>query len=128
MFGRIAMGARVVRAGVVGCALAAGIAAVFGACRHNEGDSVVVAGDGTRLSSAAIDASPLALLPANPVLLGWVDAQAFFASPLGGELARLCSTHLPLGKEAGFDARRDLKRVVVGAYSMAGADGVAVAQ
>jgi hypothetical protein len=128
MFGRFAMGARAVRAGGVACALAVAVGVFVGACRHNEGDSVVVTGDGTRLSSAAIDASPLALLPANPVLLGWVDAQAFFASPLGGELARLCATRLPLGQEAGFDAKRDLRKVVVGAYSMAGADGVAVAQ
>jgi hypothetical protein len=108
--------------------LVLGLAVASSACRHNDGDSIVVTGEGTRLSSEVIDASPLALLPSNPVLLAWFDAQTFFASPLGGELSRLCSAHLPLGKEAGFDARRDLKKVFVGAYSMAGADGVAVAQ
>jgi hypothetical protein len=128
MVGRFARTVRPVRAALVAGVFAITCGFALGACRHNEGDSIVVTGDGKKLSSEAIDAVPMALLPANPVLLGWVDAQAFFASPLGGELSRLCAAHLPLGKEAGFEARRDLKKVVLGAYSMAGADGVAVAQ
>ena len=127
MKGRFGITAKWARRAVALCALALGLPVVHGACRH-EGDSIVVTGDGKRLSSEVIDNSPLALLPANPVLLGWVDAQAFFASPLGGELSRLCASHLPIGKESGFDPKRDLKKAVVGAYSMAGADGVVVAQ
>jgi hypothetical protein len=128
MIGRLGARALWARDALVACALALGLGVAVSACRHNEGDSIVVTGDGNKLSSQAIDGNPLALLPANPVLLGWVDAQAFFASPLGGELSRLCASHLPLGKESGFEAKRDLKKVFLGAYSMAGADGVAVAQ
>ena len=39
---------------------------------------------------------------ANPVVLGWVDAQAFFASPFGSELTRIATARLPLGQESGF--------------------------
>jgi hypothetical protein len=97
-------------------------------CKHNQGDSVVMTGDGTKLSSEAIDQDPMALLPANPVVLGWVDAQAFFASPFGGELNRLSAKYLPLGQDAGFVPQRDLRKVIAGVYSLAGADVVAVAQ
>jgi hypothetical protein len=101
--------------------------AVLG-CRHNEGDSLVVTGEGTKLSSEAIDQDPFALLPAGPVVLAWVDATAFFASPFGGELARIAAARLPIGQESGFVPQRDLKRLVGGAYSMSGADAVVVAQ
>jgi hypothetical protein len=87
-----------------------------------------VTGDGTRLSSEAIDQDPMALLPANPIALGWVDAQAFFASSFGAELNRIAAQRLPIGAEAGFVAQRDLKKIVGGVYSFAGADAVAVAQ
>jgi hypothetical protein len=104
------------------------LALAFAGCKHNEGDSVVVTGEGTRLSSEAIDKDSLALLPANPVALGWLDAQAFFASPFGTELNRLAAKYVPLGQEAGFVPQRDLKKVVAGIYSLAGADIVGVAQ
>src|SRR3954469_15964438 len=90
-------------------------------CKHNDGDSVVVTGEGKRLSSEAIDQDPLALLPANPLALVWVDAKAFFDSPLGAEVERLASAYLPVGQEAGFVPRRDLSRIVGGVYSTAGA-------
>jgi hypothetical protein len=95
-------------------------------CRHNQGDSLVVTGDGTRLSSEAIDADPVALLPSGPIVMFWVDAPAFFASPFGTEIARVVTKDFPLGPEAGFSAARDIKKVVGGLYSMAGADIVAV--
>ena len=101
---------------------------VAAGCKHNEGDSVVLTGEGTRLSSEAIDADPMALLPANPVVLGWVDAQAFFRSSFGGEINRLATKYVPLGENAGFVPQRDLRNVVGGVYSLAGADVVAVAQ
>jgi hypothetical protein len=104
------------------------LAVAVSACKHNEGDSVVVTGDGLRLSSEAIDQDPLALLPANPVALSWVDAQAFYASPLGGEIDRIAAKYLPIGDQTGFVPRRDLKKVVGGVYSLAGADFVLVAQ
>ncbi len=116
------------KAWLVGATISVLLAGGLVACKHNEGDSVVVTGEGARLSSEAIDKDPLALLPANPVVLGWVDAQAFFASPFGGELNRLATKYIPLGQEAGFVAQRDLKKMVGGVYSLAGADVVAVAQ
>jgi hypothetical protein len=97
-------------------------------CKHNDGDSVVVTGDGVRLSSEAIDKDPLALLPANPVVLGWVDAQAFFGSQFGGEINRIAAKYLPIGQQTGFVPQRDLKKAVGGVYSLAGADFVIVAQ
>jgi hypothetical protein len=97
-------------------------------CKHNEGDSVVVTGDGARLSSEAIDHDPLALLPGHPVVLGVVDVPAFLASPLGGEINRLAAKYVPLGQETGFVLQRDLKKLVGGAYSLAGVDVVGVAQ
>src|SRR6267154_2716385 len=98
------------------------------ACKHKDGDSVIVTGEGTRLSSEAIDRDPLALLPANPVMLGWTNTQAFFGSAFGGEVNRLAMKYVPIGQEAGFVAQRDLKSMVGGVYSLAGADVVAVAQ
>jgi hypothetical protein len=97
-------------------------------CKHNEGDSVIVTGDGARLSSEAIDRDPLALLPSEPLAITWVDAQAFFASAMGGEANRLATKYIPLGQDAGFVAQRDLRTIVGGVYSLAGADFVAVAQ
>jgi hypothetical protein len=114
--------------GLLGLLVGLALGAAPAGCKHNEGDSVAVTGDGARLSSEAIDQDPLALLPANPVVLGWVDAQAFFASPFGGEVNRLAAKYVPLGQEAGFVPQRDLKKMVGGAYSLAGADAVAVAQ
>jgi hypothetical protein len=97
-------------------------------CKHNDGDSVVVTGEGARLSSEAIDRDPLALLPGKPVVLGVVDVPAFLASPLGNEINRLAAKYVPLGQETGFFLQRDLKKMVGGAYSLAGVDVVAVAQ
>jgi hypothetical protein len=97
-------------------------------CKHNEGDSIAVAGDGTRLSSEAIDRDPLALLPPDALGIAWVDATALSASPMGGEANRLANKYIPFGQEAGFVAQRDLRAMVGGIYSLAGADVVIVAQ
>src|SRR5260221_14541194 len=88
------------------------------ACRHNQGDSVVVTGDGDKLSAEAIDRDPLALLPKDPVVLGWVDVQAFFGSPFGPELNRLAAKYVPLGQQAGFVPQRDLKKLTSVVYSL----------
>lgn len=103
-----------------------GLVLVASGCKHNEGDSVAVTGEGKHLSSETIDQDPLALLPANPVALAWIDARAFFDSPLGAQMERLAGAYLPVGQEAGFVPRRDLTRIVGGIYSTAGADAVAV--
>ncbi|HKQ69086.1 MAG TPA: hypothetical protein VJT73_07095 [Polyangiaceae bacterium] len=116
------------KTGLLGFCLLLGATSLSWACKHNEGDSVVVTGDGLRLSSEAIDHDPLALLPANPVAMAWIDAQAFFNSSLGGEVNRLAAKYVPIGVEAGFVPRRDMKKIVGGVYSLAGADVVAVVQ
>lgn len=92
------------------------------------GDSVVLAGDGTRLSSEEIDRDPLALLPSGPIGLVYVDAQAAFSSDLGPAVAALVSHAVPLGPEANFDAKRDVRKVYMGLYSLQGADVAAVVQ
>jgi hypothetical protein len=116
------------RKGLLGLLVSIFVSSSTNACKHNEGDSVVVTGEGVRLSSEAIDKDPLALLPANPVVLGWVDAQAFYGSQFGGEVNRVAAKYLPIGDQAGFVPKRDLKKLVGGAYSLAGADFVMVAQ
>jgi len=93
-----------------------------------QGDSVVLAGDGTRLSSEEIDRDPLALLPGGPVGLVYLDAQAAFQSDLGPAAARLISHVVPLGPDANFDAKRDVRKAYIGAYSLQGADLAVVVQ
>jgi hypothetical protein len=74
-----------------------------------------------------LDSDPLALLPSSAVVVTNLDARAMFASAsVGAQLAALAETLLPLGPEAGFDAKRDVDRVVLGAYTSTGADAVAV--
>lgn len=97
-------------------------------CPRAKGDSQVVAAGGARLSADAIDGHRLALLPSRPVGVATFDVAAFVASPLGAEATRLVARWVPLGSEAGFAPERDLRRVIVGAYSMTGVDGVAVAE
>ena len=115
------------RIGLPSLLLGVCLATALAACKHNEGDSVVVTGEGVRLSSEAIDKDPIALLPANPVVLGWVDAQAFLGSQFGGEINRIAAKYLPGGQQTGFVPQRDLRNCG-GVYSLAGADFVIVAQ
>jgi hypothetical protein len=105
-----------------------GLVFLLAGCKHKDGDSIAVTSEGTRLSSEAIDRDPIALLPPGPVVLGWTNVQAFFASSFGNEANRLAAKYVPLGQEAGFVPQRDLRTLVGGVYSLAGADAVAVAQ
>lgn len=74
-----------------------------------------------------LDSDPLALLPSSAVIVANLDARAMFASAsVGTQLASLADSLLPLGPESGFDAKRDVDRVVLGAYTTSGADAVAV--
>jgi hypothetical protein len=74
-----------------------------------------------------IDSDPIALLPSGPIVVANVDAKAFFASPsFGPQLAQQVERYATLPPEAGFQASRDVDRVVVGLYSMQGADAAAV--
>ena len=74
-----------------------------------------------------LDSDPLALLPSSAVVVANLDAKAMFASAsVGSQLAALADSLLPLGPEAGFDAKRDVDRVVLGGYMSTGADTVAI--
>ena len=95
---------------------------------NKQGDSVVMAGDGSRLSSEEIDKDPLALLPQGVVGLIHIDAQAAFQSQLGASTRKLIQAAMPLGPEANFDPSRDIKRVVIGLYSLQGADAAMIIQ
>jgi hypothetical protein len=78
-------------------------------------------------SAPDLDADPLALLPGSAVLLATLDARAMFASAgVGAQVAALTDALLPLGAEAGFDAKRDVDRVVLGVYTSSGVDVAAV--
>ena len=101
------------------------LAPSFVGCAH-QGDSIVVTGEGRRLSSEAIDADPLALLPSQPIAVATLDAKALFASQFGSQLSAYFAKNFPLGQEAGFVPERDLERIVAGAYSFSSLDGVAV--
>lgn len=76
------------------------------------------------MTAEAIDKDPLSLLPANPVVLFWADAPAFFASTFGNQITRILAARLPIADDAGFVPPRDLRAIVGGIYSMAGADAV----
>ena len=60
----------------------------------------------------------LALLPGNAIAVGSLDVRAFFDSKtFGAELAKLVEKYVPIGKEAGFDAARDVDRITWASYS-----------
>jgi hypothetical protein len=74
-----------------------------------------------------LDADPLALLPSSASALSTVDARAFFDSgPLGDQVDDLVARLMPIGDESGFQAKRDVDRVVVGVYTAQGADVAAI--
>jgi hypothetical protein len=74
-----------------------------------------------------VDADPVAILPAGPILVGNLDARGAYASAaLGPTLARLAAAAAPLGDEAGFVPSRDVDRVVVGVYGGASAEWMTV--
>jgi len=97
------------------------------ACSH-QGDSLVLAGDGTRMSAEEIDRDPLALLPGGALGLAYVDAQEAYKSQMGASFASFTAAALPLGPDANFDARRDVTKAFIGFYSLQGVDVAAVIQ
>lgn len=107
--------------------LVAALVVGLAACSH-QGDSLVLSADGSRLSSEEIDKDPLALLPANAVGVVHIDAQAAFASPIGAAVVALAASAIPVGPDANLDVKRDIRRAIVGLYSLQGADVAAVVQ
>lgn len=74
-----------------------------------------------------VDADPVALLPAGPIVVARIDGRAAAASAgLGPALAELGTSESPLGDEVGFQPSRDVNRIVVGLYGGASVDWVAV--
>ncbi|MFZ5891429.1 MAG: hypothetical protein ACOY0T_10290 [Myxococcota bacterium] len=105
-------------------ALAASLA--LSGCAKKQ-DVIVESGEGKALGASAIDADPIALLPANAVGVYTLDARALAASPFGARLVAIAKARSPLPASAGFDPGRDLERVYGGLYSMQGADSVGIA-
>ena len=83
---------------------------------------------GRKTDPRAIDADPLAVLPAGIVLLTYLDLQAAFRSSIGGDIATLVQTFVPLGADSNFSPSRDTTRFYGGLYGMQGIDYCAVMQ
>ncbi|HVK71370.1 MAG TPA: hypothetical protein VM694_43255 [Polyangium sp.] len=92
------------------------------------GNQNVVLVGGRQVDPAVIDRDPVALLPSNPVMLGYLDAAAMFQSSLGPDVGSIITAVLPLGPESNFVPSRDVTRVYGGIYAMQGADFCAVIQ
>jgi hypothetical protein len=74
-----------------------------------------------------VDADPLALLPAAPLVVAKADARAVFDSgAAGAQVAAMASKLVPLGEQAGFLATRDVDRIVLADYATGGVDFAAV--
>jgi len=86
--------------------------------------------DGEDAKTSSAEASlddALALLPGNAIAVGSVDARAFFSSKtFGAQLASTVEKYIPIGKEAGFEAARDLDRITWATYSYQGVDAAAI--
>jgi hypothetical protein len=78
-------------------------------------------------AKSAADADPVVLLPPSAIVVASLDAHAMYASAsIGATLATFTDSLVPLGPEAGFQASRDVDRVVFSAYAGTEADVAAV--
>lgn len=98
---------------------------LLAACPPNQ---TLVPIGGKPIGAATIDAAPLTLLPRGALFIGRLDAEALFRTSLGGQVAQIVNTVLPLGPESRFSPARDVKKVYGAAYAMQGADFAAVVQ
>jgi hypothetical protein len=74
-----------------------------------------------------LDADPIALLPSSAVVVASVDARGIFdGTGVGAQIASMADKLVPLGDDAGFQAKRDVDRVVAASYAVTGADVAAV--
>lgn len=74
-----------------------------------------------------LDGDAYALLPSEPMMLGAIDAKALYQSKsVASQVAQIVERFVPIGEESGFQASRDVDRIVVGMYSTQGADGAAI--
>ncbi len=74
-----------------------------------------------------LDSDPLALLPGSAVIVANVDARTLWDSTtVGPQLGAIADRLVPLGDDAGFEAKRDVDRVVLASYATGGVDVAAV--
>ncbi|MFO0613876.1 MAG: hypothetical protein U0414_14890 [Polyangiaceae bacterium] len=102
----------------------AGSMALAAGCSSN----ALVPWGGRKVDSAVIDADPILVLPADPVMLAYLDLQAAFRSSLSADVVSLVSTFVPLGPESNFVPTRDAARIYGGVYAMQGLDFAGIMQ
>jgi hypothetical protein len=74
-----------------------------------------------------VDGDPLVLIPPAAIVVVRADAATVFSNPaVGGELASLASSFVPLGEDAGFHVAKDVDRVVAASYATSNMDVAAV--
>jgi len=74
-----------------------------------------------------LDSDPLALLPGSAVIVANVDARSLWDSTtVGPQLGAIADRLMPLGDDAGFEAKRDIDRVVLASYATGGIDVAAI--
>ncbi len=78
--------------------------------------------------SKTLDRDPISLLPPDVLVFLNVDLSALYPSALGGDVAAMIQSFVPLGPESGFSAPRDTTRVMGGVYVFQGLDFCAVVQ
>jgi hypothetical protein len=89
---------------------AAGAAAALIACGGK--------GAATSGAGAVADGDPLVLLPGSAIVVASLDVRAMYASgSVGGTVASFTDSFVPLGSDSGFDASRDVDRLVLGSYA-----------
>src|SRR5882672_10482485 len=68
--------------------------------------------------TAAADTDPLVLLPGSAIFMASLDVHAMYANAsVGAALGPFTDSLLPLGPDSGFDAARDVDRMVLGGYA-----------
>ena len=87
-----------------------------------------VLGAGERLDAETIDRDPIALLPPGAIMLGSLDLEALYKTPIGGDVNAIVESLVPLGRESNFVPSRDTRKLVGGVWAMKGVDLCAVTQ
>lgn len=108
-------------------ALSAGLLLAAPGCRKRQ-EVIVKTAEGKRLRAEDIDRDPTALLPGGALGVLVLDAPELFRSAIGQKLLELARRHAPLPASAGFLPERDLTSLIVGIYSMQGADFAGIAR
>lgn len=74
-----------------------------------------------------LDSDPLALLPGSAVIVANIDARSLWDSTtVGPQLGAIADRLVPLGDDVGFEAKRDVDRVVLASYATGGIDVAAI--